>query len=165
MAEFYGTEYTNRFITRPGAKNYAYGAHSRGDDLTYTWAVAGAAADILHWTKLPMQASLHMFESYLRWETFTSGATLSLGWQAYTDMDGAVQAANAAGILNAVSLTVNGAWSHGMLVVATPDDSLPVIFGRKDFNNRTPVDIIITIGSQAPGVGAHLEGLLTYYMP
>lgn len=165
MAETYSVEYTNQFITRPGNKNYAYGARPRKQKITYTQVLAGAANDTILLMKVPPQSAISMFDSWLRWSTFTSGATLSLGWQAYKDQDGATQALSATGLLSAVSLTVDGAWSHGMLVVATPDDSLPVPFDEKEFNNREMVTIYATIGSQAPGVGAKLSGRICVYLP
>jgi hypothetical protein len=44
-----------------------------------------------------------------------------------------------------------------MLIVATPDDSNPVV-GRKVLNNRTPVTLYATIGTQAPGAADVLSG-------
>jgi hypothetical protein len=103
-----------------------------------------------------------MYHSYARWAGWTSGATFSLGWRAYKDEDRVTVAESAAGLLSAISMTNDGAWAHGMLVVATPDDSNPVV-GKKFFNNSDPVAIFATIGTQAPGAGDTLEGMLAFY--
>lgn len=162
MAETYSQEYFNNFIAAPRGNNYAYGRSPKNMPVHYVQLLAGAAGDTILLGKLPPRSTLSMWQSLLRWTTFTSGATLSLGWQAYTDEDGVLQAASAAGLLNAVSLTVAGAWNGGMLVVATPDDSLPVV-DEKIFNNRTEVTLFATIGAQAPGIGATLFGGLAFY--
>jgi hypothetical protein len=157
MAETYSTQYANAFISSPRGNNYAYGRAQRPFDFDYVQVATGTAGDTILLAKLPPHSTVDMYRSWFAWSGWTSGATLSIGWQAYTDEDGAVQALSAAGLLSAVSLTADGAWAHGMLVVATPDDSNPVV-GRKVFNNRTAVTLYATVGSQAPGAADILNG-------
>jgi hypothetical protein len=157
MAETASVEYTNAYISSPRGNNYAYGTRKRAFPFTYVQVATGTAADTILLAKIPPKSTLLMWESWFEWSGWTSGATLSLGWKAYTDEDGLTVAASAAGLLSVVSLTVDGAWSHGMLVVSTPDDSIPVI-GRKVFNNRDPVILFATIGTQAPGAADILNG-------
>lgn len=155
MAETNSTQYAAQYVTVPRGNIYKGGF--RFIDFDYTQVANGTAADTILLVKLPPQSVLDMYRSWFQFSGWTSGATLSIGWQAYTDMDGAAVALSAAGLLSAVSLTADGAWSHGMLVVATPDDSNPVV-GRKDFNNRTEVVLYATIGTQAPGAADILNG-------
>lgn len=129
--------------------------------VNWLGAATGTAGDTIWIRQLPPGSGIDLFSSWFQWSGFTSGATLSLGWKAYKDMDGVVQAASPAGLLSAISLTAAGAWSGGMLVIATPDDSLPAFAaGLKLFNNREPVDLIVTIGAQAPKLNDVLNGRL-----
>ena len=162
MAETYSAEYTAAYITTPPGNTYAYKTRKRTLQFSYTQVLAGTAADTIVLGKLPPKATIVMWESYFRWATFTSGATLSVGWKAYKDEDGTTQALAAAGLLSAVSLTTDGAWTHGILA-STPAMSVPVV-DEKVLNNREEVTIVATIGSQAPGVGAKLSGRLAFYV-
>lgn len=162
MAETFSTEYTAQYITVP--RGNVSGVQFRFGSFSYTQAANGTAGDTILLIKLPPQSVVDMYRSWFAWAGWTSGATLSVGWKAYVDMDGAAQAASAAGLLSAVSLTADGAWSHGMLVVATPDDSNPVT-AIKDFNNRDEVILFATIGTQAPGAADTLSGSLCYRHP
>ena len=155
MAETNSVQFAAQYVTVPRGNIYMGGW--RFQDFDYVQAANGTAADTIRLVKLPPQSVLDMFRSWFEWSGWTSGATLSIGWAAYTTMEGAAVAASAAGLLSVVSLSVDGAWSHGMLVVATPDDSLPVV-GRKDFNNRDEVTLYATIGTQAPGAADILNG-------
>lgn len=164
MAETYSTEWTASYITSPRGNNYQQGARKRGFRFNYTQVLAGAAADTILLMKLPPHSTISMYESWIRWASATATATLSLGWAAYTDEDGAAVALSAAGLLSSILLTADGAWSHGMLIVATPDDSIPVV-PTKILNNRTPVTLYATIGVAAPGVGFTMEGRIAVYTP
>jgi len=155
MAETYSVDYTSQYITVPRGNVYDGGFRFRY--FGYTQAANGTAGDTILLVRLPPQSIVEMYRSWFAWAGWTSGATLSVGWKAYTDMDGVAQAASAAGLLSAVSLTADGAWSHGMLVIATPDDSNPVT-AIKDFNNRDEVILFATIGAQAPGAADTLSG-------
>jgi hypothetical protein len=157
MAETYSTEYANAFTSTPRSNNYAYGTRLRCFDFTYTQVATGTAGDTILLCKLPPHSTVDMYRSWFQFSGWTSGATLSIGWQAYTDEDGTTQALSAAGLLSAVSMTADGAWVGGLLSVATPDDSNPVT-PRKVFNNRTPVTLYATVGSQAPGAADVLSG-------
>jgi len=157
MAETNSLQYANAYVTRPTVPNYSYGAALREFFFSYTQVLVGTAADTILLCKLPPQSTLVMIMSYFEWATFTATATLSIGWQAYTDVNGAAVALSAAGLLSSLLLTTDRTWSGGMLLTATPDDSIPVV-NRKVFNNSTEVTIYATIGVAAPGVGATLSG-------
>jgi hypothetical protein len=132
--------------------------------FTYTQVLAGTAADTVLLASLPPLSALLVPSCVFYHEGFTSGMTLSIGWQAYTDVYGVVQALSATGIINAADVSNGTGMLHGgMDSTATPDDFNPVatsIF--KDFHNRTPVVIYATFGSQVPGANAILNGYLTY---
>jgi hypothetical protein len=164
MAETYSVEYLAQFVSVPRGNSYAQGSRGRSMRFTYTQVLAGAANDTILLGQLPPHSIVSPWESWVRWTNATASATLSLGHQTYRDEDGVVVAASAAGILSAVLLTAPGAWSHGLLVVATPDDSLPVV-DELVLNNRGPVTIYATIGVAAPGIGMTLRGGLRFYTP
>lgn len=164
MAETYSVQYSRSFIDSPPGNNYGYGARLRAFDIDYTQVLVGAANDTILLAKLPPYSTVDMMRSWFQFATFTDTATLSIGWAAYKDEDGATQAASAAGLLSAILLTTDGYWSHGMLVVATPDDSPPVT-PRKVFLNREPVTIYATIGVTTVGIGAILKGSLAVLTP
>jgi hypothetical protein len=164
MAETYSQEWTASFISVPRGNTYAYGARPRSIPINYTQVLAGAANDTILLGQLPPHSTISMWESWLRWTGATATATLSLGYQSYRDEDGLVVAASPAGLLSAILLTAPGGWSHGMLVVATPDDSIPVVDDLV-LNNRGPVTIFATIGVAAPGIGMTLKGRLHFYTP
>ena len=164
MATFYSVEYGRAYESTPAGSNYAWGSALRTKDFTYVQAANGTAADTINLVKLPPYSTLDMFRTWFEWSGWTSGATLSIGWRAYVDADGAAVALSAAGLLSAIAMTVDGAWVNGMLVVATPDDSLPVV-GRKVFNNKTEVTIYATIGTQAPGAADIFNGSIGFKTP
>ena len=165
MAETYSVEYQALYRSSPPGHSYAIGAHPRLWEFSYTQVLAGASADtILLGMKLPPQTTFYVIEGAFEWATFTATATLDLGWQAYTDVDGVVQVADADGLIDGLLLTTDSTWSKGMLLTATPDDSKPVV-NRKVFNNRDPVPIFATIGVAAPGVGATLHGHFMFKTP
>lgn len=164
MAEFYGSEYTTlRVQTTPGNKVYGQGFPLLSYPFHYTQVANGTAADTIVLQVLPPKSVLDMQFSRFVFSGWTSGATLSVGWKAYKDLNGATQSLSAAGLLSVISLTVDGAWVGGMLVVATPDDSAPVVW-EKDFNNSEDVVIYATIGTQAPGANDVLNGQLVCRM-
>lgn len=162
MAETASVQYTRAYVSSPAGNNYGYGTRKRAFPFDYVQVANGTAADTILLVRLPPHSTVSMYESWFEFSGWTSGATLSIGWQAYTDEDGATVALSAAGLLSAVALTADGAWSHGMLVVATPDDSVPVV-GRKVFNNRSEVTLYATIGTQAPGAADILNGCFAVY--
>jgi hypothetical protein len=161
MAETLSVEYA-AIVSAPRGNVYGYGRSLRKLSINYTQVLVGAANDTILLARVPPRTTISMFDTWFRWTGFTSGATLSVGWQAYRDEDGVLVAASAAGLLSGVVLTAPGSWNGGMLIVATPDDSLPVV-DEAVLNNRSEVVIFATIGAQAPGIGAVLKGRLAIY--
>lgn len=157
MAETASVQYVRSFTASPPGNNYGYGARPRHFDFDYVQAANGTAADTILLCKLPPLATVDMWRSWFEFSGFAGGATLSIGWQAYTDIDGVPVVLSATGLLSAVPIDADGGWSHGMLVVGTPNDSVPVV-GRKVFNNRSAVTLFATINTTAPGAADILNG-------
>jgi hypothetical protein len=164
MAETYSSQYQALFVTKPPAKTARYGVSPKTVPINYAQILVGAAADTIVVAQLPPFSDLDMVASWLYGVTFTSGATISMGWKAFVDADGVTQPLSATGLLNASDIPTTG-WiiTAGMQSQATPDDAITEMTVRtKNFNNMSPVDIFITVNTQAPGVGAILEGRLYY---
>lgn len=161
MAEFYSAEYTIYHGTPIGGKVFGGFIGKRCQKFTYTQVATGTAADTILLITLPPKSILLMSDTRITFAGWTSGATLSLGWKAYTDVDGATVALSAAGLLSVVSMTTDATWLNGTLVMGTSDDSVPVVW-EKDFNNASEVVIYATIGTQAPGAADTLEGRFWY---
>lgn len=164
MAETYSTEYASLFNSAPAVKTMYTRHNPRTEPFTYTQVLAGTAADTCLLAKLPPKSMLLLPSSTFYFAGFTSGMTLSIGWQAYTDVNGATVAASATGLFNAADVSNGVGMLHGgMQTAATPDDENPVVGAiMKDFNNRSSVVIFATFGAQVPGANAVLNGYLMY---
>lgn len=164
MAETYSAEFTSLWITKPPGKVNWYGYEIRYMPVTYPQVLDGDIGDTVVLARLPACTTLLLASSVLAYSGFTQNCTLSLGWKAYTDNDGVIQAASAAGLFNGLDISDASGLLHGGLAVeATPDDALPVVTaGVKWFNNRTPVDLYATIGVAVPGATADLTGYFAY---
>lgn len=163
MAETYSPLYTNLYITKPPAKVRHAGVPLRIIDCgPYTQVLAGTAADTLQLCKLPVGSCLWLHLCALSFAGFTGSMTLSVGWGAYTDFDGAVQTASATGLWNAADISNSTGWiAAGMQVISTPDDQLGAVF-YKDFRNATEVQLYATFNDQVPGANATLHALFVY---
>lgn len=164
MATTYSTQYQNLYITKPPVKTQGQNSWMRVLDFEYTQVLAGTAADIVYLQQLPPFSRLYLPSCVFYHAGFTAGMTLSVGWGAYTDKDGVLQAASATGLFNAADISNGTGMLHGgMNSVATPDDFNPVVTSiMKDFANMTPVDIVATFNDQAPGANAVLNGYLVF---
>lgn len=164
MAETYSTEWTNLYRTSPVVKTMYMSRDMGFRPFTYTQVLGGAAADTVLLAKLPAKSMLLLPSCVFYFAGFTAGMTLSVGWAAYTDVDGAAVAANATGLFSAADISNGTGMLHGgMQTVATPDDENPVAAAiMRDFNNRDEVTIFGTFNTQAPGANAVLNGYLVY---
>jgi len=164
MSETYSLEYQALFLTKPAGKVNRVGVPLRRMPFTYTQVLAGTAADTVLLAQLPPLSELDLIASWFYFAGFTSGMTLSIGWTAYTDVNGVAQVASATGLFNASDVSnATGVLTGGMQAQATPDDELPAAAAvLKDFANATPVTIFATFNTQAPGAAAVLKGVLYY---
>jgi hypothetical protein len=166
MAETYSTEYTNLFITKPPVKTQGLSVHPKVFPFAYSQVLAGDIGDTCVIAQLPPFATLDMVKSWISGEGFTATVTLSMGWKAYTDRDGVVQALSATGLMNVADVTdTTFVLTAGMNSNdGTFDDHIPVIASRlKAFHNVTPIDIYVTFGTAVPGLTGELVGVLYYY--
>jgi hypothetical protein len=164
MAETYSSEYTSLYISKPAGKVQRQHVFSRCQPFNYTQVLAGTAADTMVFAQLPPFSLLDLVASWFAGAGFTSGMTLSIGWKAYKDQDGVVQAASATGLYNASDVS-NSTFvlTGGMQAQSTPDDSITEMTVRmKDFRNIEGVDLFATWGSQVPGAAATLQGMLYF---
>jgi hypothetical protein len=165
MATTYTAEYNNAFVAVPPAHNYAYGAAIRYFPFNQVRTASGTANDLVYVAKLPPQALLDMLLSWVSFKAATATETLDLGWDAYRDMDGTLQAASAGGLLSAILMTTDGVWRGGALITgAAIAQSLPVVY-TKAFNNRDPVLIYATLKVANPGSDDELHGALAVITP
>lgn len=164
MAETASTEYTNLYITKPPVKTQRQHVWTRVEPFSYTQVLAGTAADTCLLAQLPPYSMLLLPSCVFYFSGFTSGMTLSIGWQSYVDKDGVTQAASATGLFNAAAVSNGTGMLHGgVITLSTLDDTNPVASSiAKDFANQTPVVIYATFGAQAPGANAVLSGYLMF---
>lgn len=161
MAETYSTEYTVQLQVTPGAKIFGPLLKLACYPFTYTQAANGSINDTIILAKLPPRSILLMHLSRITWAGWTATATIDLGWKTYKDLNGVAVADDPNGLLSAVVLTSASTWFGGMVVLATLDNSEPVVW-RKDFSNSEEVLIYATIGVAAPGAADTLEGELVF---
>ncbi len=161
MATTYSAEYQALYISKPPVKTPRQNVPMRALPFTYTQVLAGTAADICYLQQLPPFSALDMVLSWMRGAGFTSGMTLSLGFGAYTDADGVLQAASATGLINATDVSnTTFVLQGGMQAQGTPDDLITELVANPYvvFRNATPIDLFVTFNTQAPGAAATLVG-------
>ena len=115
------TEYTNATST-PVTLNEAnvYHGRVRIAYFTHDQDGAGDATSSVALCSLPagkVKVLLSSSNAYVNWTT--GSATLDLGWDAYTDIDGASVAADADGLLNGLSVDTVGYQNFGADQTAT----------------------------------------------
>jgi hypothetical protein len=165
MAETFSLEYSQLYVTKPVAKVQRQHVWQRGLVFNYTQVLAGTIGDTCVIAQLPPFTLLDLVASWMKGSGFTAAMTLSLGWKAYTDKDGILQPASATGLYNALDVSnTSFVVTGGANQSATPDDALTEMsaLGYKDFQNQSPVDLVVTFGAAAPGVNATVHGILYF---
>lgn len=130
-----------------GRVRVAYFAHNQsgaGD------ATSSAALCKLPAGKIRLLAS--QSKAYVNWTT--ASATLDLGWDAYTDLNGTAVAADANGIDDGVNVDTAGFQTFGSALTATG--------GTKVFESQEGVVIRATSQDTAIADGDDLAGFLLY---
>ena len=115
------TEYTNATAT-PVTMNEAHVYHGRVRIAYFTHDQDGAgdATSSVALCSLPagkVKVLLSSSNAYVNWTT--GSATIDLGWDAYTDIDGSAVAADADGLLNGLSVETAGYQNFGADQTAT----------------------------------------------
>lgn len=151
------TEYTNVYSTTPPVMNDAseWNGRVRILQFTHNQSAAGDATSSVAIGKLPpgkITLIAHASSAYVNWTT--ASATIDLGWDAYTDLDGTSQSASVDGIDNGVSVETAGFISFGSALTTTG--------GLKSFESREGVVIRASSTDTAIASGDDLVGYLLY---
>lgn len=151
------TEYANIYSTVPAVMNDASELHGRLRiaQFTHDQVAAGDATSSVALVKLPpgkITLLAHQSGAYVNWTTAT--ATLNLGWDAYTGMDGVAVVADIDGIDALIDVELAGFQTFGSALTATG--------GLKSFESREGVVIRATSTEEAIVIGDDLVGYLIY---
>ena len=150
------TEYTNATAT-PVTMNEAnvYHGRVRIAYFTHDQDGAGDATSSVALCSLPagkVKVLLSSSNAYVNWTT--GSATIDLGWDAYTDIDGSAVAADADGLLNGLSVETAGYQNFGADQTATG--------GAYTFETQGGVVIRATSQDTAIAAGDDLVGYILY---
>jgi hypothetical protein len=150
------TEYTNATATPP-VNNSTAEEHGRVRVLFFTHDQSGAgdATSSVALGKLPagrVRVLAASSSAYVNWTT--ASATIDLGWDAYTDLNGDAVAADPNGIDDGTSVESAGTISFGTALTATG--------GTKVFESKDGVVIRATSQDTAIADGNDLVGYLLY---
>lgn len=117
-------------------------------------AAAGDIASFQRLNKLPYgRCRLILPLSYIAHSAFGAGATLDLGWEAYTDLDGVAVVADP----NGLDAAVNVAAAGNFVPAGTLGGG-----ETKLFNSQSGVVLVAQNGGAVIPVGATLKGFLSY---
>lgn len=156
------TEYASVYTTKPPALLHTASWHGRqrGAYFAHTQSGAGDSSSSVALVRLPpgtVRLLLPASWFYCNWTT--ASATLDLGWDAYTDLDGAAVAADADGLLD--GLDVDTADVYGAEELTTLA-GLAATGYTKLFQSKDGVVIRATSASTAIANGDTIIGVFTY---
>ena len=170
VGPYYSTEYTALYRTLPAdvAVHRNKRNEKRIEYFTYTQAATGTDGDNVVLCKIPGNARVLLPELFIAFSAWTALTLLSVGWGAYTEVDGTAIAEDEDGLINDLDISLAAIGKFFGLnrynvgaTTATPHDDPTGLFSR-EFNSRAPVDIIASIDGAAPLATATLEGFVTY---
>lgn len=152
----YSSEYDQAFVSETG-QLVPHELHGRVRVAFFTHAQSGAgdATSSAAIAKLPagrVRLLASQSKAYVNWTT--ASATLDLGWDAYTDIDGAAVVADPNGIDDGISVETAGYQTFGNVLTATG--------GTKVFESSDGVIIRATSQDTAIADGDDLVGFLLY---
>lgn len=153
------TEYANEVAT-PIVKNPTHISMGRLRIMFFTCLQSGAgdATSSVALGKLPagrVRLLASLSRAYVNWTT--SSATLDLGWDAYTDIDGATVAADADGLINGLSVDTVGFQTFEGAIAANL-----LTGGTYLFESQSGVVIRATSQDTAIASGDDLVGYIIY---
>lgn len=155
------TEYTNVFITEPKVMNpvSSWGGKLQIAFFTHDQSAAGDATSDVALVKLPpgrVRVLLGLSQAYVNWTT--GSATLDLGWDAYTGLDGVAVAADPNGLVDGMDVDTVGVrtFSTGAVAAVTATGFTKV------FTSKDGVVIRATSQDQALASGDDLVGWIAY---
>lgn len=156
------TEYANVFTTTPAVNNETsdWKGRVRCMYFVHDQSGAGDATSSVATVKLPAGRVRLLLPScvlYANWTTVS--ATLDLGWDAYTDLDGTAVAADPNGLADGVDVDTAGFVTGATLAALA---GLAATGGTKVFESKDGVVIRATSQDTAIVDGDDLAGYLLY---
>lgn len=156
------TEYTQLYITTPASpvNTSEWHGRMRVAYFTHDQSEAGDATSDVALVKLPAGRVRLLLGSSLMYVNWTTGsATLDLGWDAFTAMDGTTTAADSNGLINALDVDTVGYYSGEDLVALT---AIKATGGTHLFESKDGVVIRATTPTAAIASGDDLVGYFVY---
>ena len=156
----YSTEYTQVYVTVPSSNLNTTEKHGtvRAAYVTHTQSAAGDATSSVALFKLPpgrVRLLCHLSRAYVNWTT--ASATLDLGWDAYTAMDGTTTAADPDGLVDGLDVDTVGFRTFEGAIAANL-----LLGGTKVFESKDGVVIRATCQDQILADGDDLVGCFYY---
>lgn len=151
-------QYANAFTDEPREMNPAsmWGGNLKVMFFDHTQDGAGEATSDVKLVKLPpgrVRVLWDLSSAYVDWTT--GSATMDIGWDAYTKLDGSTQDADPNGILDGLDVDSAGYQSlRGALTAATG--------GTTEFVSKDGVTIIATSQDVALAASSTIRGFIVY---
>lgn len=160
MTTQYSTQYTQLFVTVPATPLPSTDYHGvvRIAFFDHTQSGAGSAPSSAAIVKLPpgrVRLLLSMSKAWVDWTT--ASATLDLGWDAYTDLDGAAVAADPDGLVDGLNVDTAGYFTFEGALTAVRAKG-----GTWDFQSKGGVVIRATSQDVALAASSLISGYLAY---
>lgn len=156
------TQYANIFTTTPAVNNETsdWKGRVRCMYFVHDQSGAGDATSSVALCKLPAgRVRLLLPSSWLYVNWTTASATLDLGWDAYTDLDGAAVTADPNGLADGIDVESAGFVDGGTLAALA---GLAATGGTKVFESKDGVVIRATSEDTAIADGDDIAGYLLY---
>lgn len=160
-----GTEYTGIYTTKPAVlvPTSTWHGRIRGAYVSHVQSGAGDATSSAALVKLPpgtVRFLMPMSWLYVNWTT--NSATLDLGWDAYTDLNGDAVAADVDGLIDGISVATAGVFGFEELT-ASAGTGAPATTGyTKVFSSKDGVTIRASSTDVALADADALYGFLAY---
>jgi hypothetical protein len=161
----YGTEYTSVYqsATPSLMPTSTWGGRVRSMFFSHTQDGAGDAGSSVALVQLPpgtVRLLLPYCTIYANWTT--ASATLDLGWDAYTDLNGDTVAADPDGLINGISVDSAGVFAFEELTASAGAGATTATGYTKVFSSKDPVVIRATSTDTAIADGDLITGILLY---
>lgn len=160
-----GTEYAAVYVTKPPAlvSTAVWHGRVRQAFVSHTQSGAGDAGSSVALFKLPpgtVRLILPLSYLYVNWTT--ASATLDLGWDAYTALDGTAVAADADGLINGLDVDTADVYGFEELTASAGAGATTANAYAPVFTSRDGVVIRATSTDVALADASALAGVLTY---
>lgn len=165
---YYSVEYDLLYRTLPADVGVHRNkrSHKRIERFTYTQAAAGTLGDAVYLCKVPGVCRILLPELFIYFTDWDTSTVVSIGWDAYTEVDGDAVAADPDGLVNDLDVSQGGVGVFfGMMALVGTTSTLTIDPAAKidhEFNSRHPVSITATFTGAAPTADDILSGYVTY---